>query len=301
MPSVLLPSPVMEHVVQKPTPPFTSREGALEVHQVPAWKDNLVWLAVCTETRETAAVDGPPTAGPVLEYCDANGLKLTTILNTHTHPDHVGINMDLENRGVLDELRVFGPQRKAADVPGLTDPVDEGSVATVGKVEFTVMLTEGHIDGHVSYLHDDVLFCGDTLFAGGCGYLFDGPAEKMFDSLERLMALDPATRVCCAHEYTQDNLRFAWTVEPDNDSLAARIRRVWALRSEGRCTVPSTIGEELATNPFVRHASATLRRHVAQAFPDRVLSTPQAIFAATRALKDRKDYRSHSDSSLPLP
>jgi hydroxyacylglutathione hydrolase len=162
------------------------------------------------------------------------------------------------------------------------------------------MLTEGHIDGHVSYVFGDVLFSGDTLFAGGCGYLFDGPPEAMFGSLTRLSALDPATRVCCAHEYTQDNLRFAWSVEPDNDALADRIRRVWALRAEGRASVPSTIAEERATNPFLRHHSPTLRASVAKAFPDRDLSTPEAIFAATRALKDRKDYRRLTDAALPL-
>jgi hydroxyacylglutathione hydrolase len=212
----------------------------------------------------------------------------------------VGINHDLLRRGLLASMRVAGPARKASDVPGLREPLDEGAHIRFGNSEASILLTEGHIDGHISYVFDDVLFCGDTLFAGGCGYLFDGPPPKMFESLRRLMELDPATHVCCAHEYTQDNLRFAYSVEPDNPALLERIRRVWALRSEGRSTVPSTIGEERATNPFVRHASPTLRANVAAAFPDRDLSTPQAIFAATRALKDRKDYKSIADSALPL-
>ena len=289
----------MDHAVTTPTAPFTTSDGRLEVHQIPAWEDNLVWLAVCTKTRQAAAVDGPDAEG-VLAYCRANDLELTTILNTHTHMDHVGINHDLRRRGALDGLRVFGPQRKASDVPGLTDPIDEGDEARVGEVQARVWLTEGHIDGHVSYVFDDVVFCGDTLFGAGCGYLFDGPAEKMHRSLSRLMELSEGTRVCCAHEYTEDNLRFAWSVEPDNDALAARIRRVWALRARGECSIPSAIGEERATNPFVRHASSTLRANVASAWPGRAMDTPLAVFAATRALKDRKDYKRLSDDDLPL-
>lgn len=289
----------MSHVVTRPTPPFRTSDGRLEIHQVPVWQDNLVWIAVCTATGEAAAVDGPE-ADAVLAYCEEHELSLTTILNTHTHMDHVGINHQLAAEGALGAFRVFGPAKKRADVPGLTHPVGEGDVARVGEVELRVMLTEGHIDGHVSYVADDVLFCGDTLFAAGCGYLFDGPPEKMFDSLSRLMALDPRTRVCCAHEYTQDNLRFAWSVEPDNEALAERIRRVFALRAEGKSAVPSTIAEERATNPFVRHHSESLRQRVAEAFPDRPLDSPEAIFAATRALKDRKDYRAIPDSALPL-
>lgn len=289
----------MKHVVDHPTPPFTTRDGRLEVHQIPAWQDNLIWLAVCTETREAAVVDGPSAAG-VLAHCKANGLQLTTILNTHTHMDHVGINHDLASQGVLATLRVFGPQRKASDVPGLTDPVDEGSVARVGKVEARVLLTEGHIDGHVSYVVDDVVFCGDTLFGAGCGRLFDGPPAKMLESLTRLTALDPATRVCCAHEYTQDNLRFAFSLEPDNAALAARIRRDFAIRARGGCTLPSTIADERATNPFVRHGSESLRANLRAAWPSRDLSTPLAILTATRELKDRGTYRSIPDSALPL-
>lgn len=287
----------MQHVVTSPTAPFRSADGRLEVHQVPAWQDNLVWIAVCTKTGEAAAVDGPD-AEAVLAYCDAHDLRLTTILNTHTHMDHVGINHDLARRGKLEGLRVFGPRRKASDVPGLTDPVDDGDLARLGEVELAVLLTEGHIDGHVSYVTSDVLFCGDTLFAAGCGYLFDGPPAKMHASLTRLMALDGATRVCCAHEYTQDNLRFAFSVEPTNEALRERIRRVWALRSKGGCAVPSTIGEERATNPFVRHGSPAIRAALAKAMPDRTLETADDVFAATRALKDRKDYKAIPDDDL---
>lgn len=289
----------MDHVVTKPTAPFRSGSGKLEVHQIPAWQDNLIWLVVSTESGAGAAVDGPE-AGAVLAYCTEHGIELTAILNTHTHGDHVGINRDLAARGRLPGLRVVGSARAARDVPGITERVDEGDRVELGGVEGRVMLTEGHIDGHVSYVFEDLVFCGDTLFAGGCGYLFDGPPAKMHDSLTRLARLDGTTRVCCAHEYTQDNLRFAWSVEPDNEDLALRIRTAWKIRADGGSTVPSTIDEERRTNPFLRHDSPTLRRHVAEAFPDLDVSDPAAVFAATRRLKDQKAYKQLSDADLPL-
>jgi hydroxyacylglutathione hydrolase len=287
----------MNHVVTQPTAPFRSTSGALEVHQIPAAHDNLIWLVVGAG-GEAAAVDGPD-AGAVVDYCAAHGLRLTTILNTHTHGDHIGINRDLQRRGVLEGMRVVGPKRAARDVPGITEEVDDGDTVQFGGVTGHVLLTEGHIDGHVSFVLDGLLFCGDTLFGAGCGYLFDGPPAKMHASLERLAALGAATRVCCAHEYTEDNLRFAWSVEPDNQDLAERIAATWELRAEGRCSLPSTIETERRTNPFLRHASPTLREQVARALPERLLVTPGDVFAATRALKDRKDYKSIPESALP--
>jgi hydroxyacylglutathione hydrolase len=287
------------HVVTRPTPPFDSRDGRLTVHQVPVWVDNLVWIVVCNETGEAAVVDGPE-AGPVLDYCKAQGLRVTTVLNTHTHGDHVGINRDLQRRGLLDGMMVVGPARRAADVPGLTRAVDEGDVVRVGAVEGRVMLTEGHIDGHISFVFGDLLLCGDTMFAAGCGRLFDGPPAKMHDSLQRLAALPGDTRVCCAHEYTQDNLRFAWSVEPGNAALAERIRRMWALRAEGGCTVPSRIEEERATNPFVRTESAELVASVRAALPDVPLEGSLDVFTAARRLKDLGGYKARGDVGLPL-
>jgi len=290
----------MKHDVSRPNAPFRSSDDRLEIHQIPVAMDNLVWLVACTETGQAGVVDGPPDAGPVLAACEAHGLTLTTVLNTHTHWDHIGINKALQSAGLLDSMRVYGSRLAAADVPGLTDPVDEGDSVQIGAVAGAVLLTEGHLAGHLSFVFDDVLFCGDTMFAGGCGYLFDGAPEKMHDSLTRLAALPERTRVCCAHEYTQDNLRFAWSVEPDNEALAERIRRVWSLRAEGRCAVPSTIGVERATNPVLRHSSATLRGQVARQMPGSTLETPAEVFAATRALKDTKAYRDAGDAGLPL-
>ncbi len=289
----------MRHVVTRPRPPFASASGQLEVHQVPSWRDNLVWLLVDVQSREAAAVDGPE-ATTTLDHCQRHGLRLTTVLNTHTHADHIGINRDLQARGLLASMRVVGPTRAAADVPGLTESVDEGDEVRFGAVTGRVLLTEGHIDGHISYVFEDLLFCGDTMFTAGCGYLFDGPPERMFGSLERLAALPGETRVCCAHEYTEDNLRFAWSVEPDNEALAERIRRVWGLRAQGRCAVPSTIAEERATNPFLRSESASLRERVAAAMSNTAMDDDAAVFAATRALKNRKDYQAIGDENLPL-
>jgi hydroxyacylglutathione hydrolase len=289
----------MKHVVTQPTPPFQTADGRLEIHQVPAWADNLVWLLVCRETGDAAVVDGPD-AGPTLEYCQRMGIRLTMVLNTHTHFDHIGINKDLERRNRLAHMRVFGPRLKAKEIPGLTDPVDEGDEIRLGETVGRVMRTEGHIDGHISFLFGDAVFCGDTMFAGGCGYLFDGPPAKMHHSLQRLAGLPPETRVCCAHEYTEDNLRFAWMLEPDNEALADRIRHVWALREEGRCTVPSTIAEEVATNPFLRLRSPTLLSNVRARMPDADLDTDVEIFAAVRKLKDRKDHRALGDTALPI-
>jgi hydroxyacylglutathione hydrolase len=289
----------MSHVVSIPHAPFAAMAGVAEVHQIPVWQDNFSWLLVCTKTGEAAVVDGAE-ADPVLEYIRRHLLQLTTILTTHTHPDHIGLHRDLQKRGLLDGLRVVGNRELGRAIPGLTEGIGDGEVVRLGALSGRAMLTEGHVDGHITYVFGDLLFCGDTLFAGGCGYLFDGPPAKMYASLMRLAELDGSTRVCCAHEYTQDNLRFAWSVEPDNEALAQRIRSVWALRARGESSVPSTIADERATNPFLRTDSATIRASVARALPDAPLDTPAQVFAATRKLKDMKLYKAAGDGDLPL-
>ena len=200
-------------------------------------------------------MDGP-SAKEVFAYCEANKLELTTILNTHTHWDHVGINNDLKRQGRMDNIRVFGAKKRASEVPCLTDPLEDGDIFQLGELEGKVWLTEGHINGHISFIFDEFLFCGDTMFAGGCGYLFDGPAQKMHDSLQRLSTLASDTWVCCAHEYTEDNLKFALSVEPNNQKLQDRNVSVLQIRNLGKSTLPSTIGLELETNPFLRVNSA---------------------------------------------
>ena len=243
----------MSHIITVQPQPIQSKSKQFWVHQVPAAKDNLVWL-IEYEEGKVAAVDGP-SAKEVFSYCRANGLELTTILNTHTHWDHVGINNDLKRQGKINDIRVFGSHKMAADVPGLTDPLNDGDILQLGKLQGQVWLTEGHIDGHLSFIFDEFVFCGDTMFAAGCGYLFSGPPEKMHNSLQRLAALDPDTFVCCAHEYTEDNILFALSIEPDNQALQARDVSVKERRGRGESTLPSTIGLERETNPFLRVAS----------------------------------------------
>ena len=289
----------MEHVVRQPTKPFLTSNGLFEVHQVLAWQDNLIWLLVDVASKEAAVIDGPEAEG-VLQYCDEHQLRLTTILNTHTHGDHIGINRDLESRGILSSLRVVGAKLKQDEIPGLTEAVEDNDRVLFGASQGRVLLTEGHIDGHISFVFDDVLFCGDTMFGAGCGYLFDGPPSKMQASLVRLATLPQDTRVCCAHEYTEDNLRFAWSLDYENPALRERIKTTWALRARGECSVPSTIGLECATNPFLRGDSEAVRTAVQTQNPEANIDTPAKMFAATRALKDTKSYRGNLPRALPV-
>jgi hydroxyacylglutathione hydrolase len=267
------------HVVQAPIPVFSACGGQLAIHAVPAATDNLVWIAVAGD--EVALIDGP-SAGEALAACDRLGLVPTQVWITHTHGDHVGIARDLAGR-----LPIIGCADRAGDIPGITRGVREGDTVPLGSLIARVLRTDGHLNGHLSYWipgDDGAVFCGDTLFAGGCGRLFDGPPAAMLDSLLRLAALPPGTAVCCGHEYTQDNLRFARSVEPANPALAARIARVDAVRAGGGCTLPSTIGEERETNPFLRPGSPSIRAAGGG-------GGPLAVFAAIRALKDSGAYR----------
>lgn len=289
----------MAHVVTKMPEPFLACEGAVRVHPVPAARDNIVWIVESLETPTVVVIDGTDS-DEAIEACAARGLTLTEVWNTHTHGDHIGINRALKRHGMLDALHVVGPGSRASEVPGITRGVTEGDLVPFANRSARVMLTEGHIDGHVSYVLGDLLFCGDALFTGGCGYLFDGPPSKMFDALLRFAQLPGETRVCCAHEYTEDNLRFAWSVEPDNEALARRIRAVWSVRAEGGCTVPSTIEIERATNPFLRPGSPSLQRSVLAADPTADGSTWLGVFTATRRLKDGGAHKALPDSSLPL-
>jgi len=243
--------PPPRHAVQAPAAPRPLPGGA-RLHMAPAGLDNLCWLLEYAPGR-VAVIDGPDAAD-ALRYCGAHRLVPTHVLNTHTHGDHVGVNEGLaawaESRG--RPLEVWGPARRAAEVPRLTRALDEGDALSLGPLRGVAWRTEGHVDGHLSFVFDGVVFCGDTLFGAGCGYLFDGPARVMRESLERLAALPPETLVCCAHEYTLDNLHFTLTTPLADAETLLRLRAARAARAQGAATLPSTVGLERRTNPFLR-------------------------------------------------
>lgn len=222
----------------------------LEIIQLSVLNDNYIYLLHEPVSGETAAVD-PAVAGPVLEVLDKKGWRLTYILNTHHHGDHVGGNLELKQK---TGCKIVGALADRHRIPGIDVAVSEGETVMLGRAGFTVMTTPGHTNGHIVYYaaEEQVLFCGDTLFVMGCGRLFEGSAAQLWHSLQTLRALPPETRIYCAHEYTLTNGRFALTLEPNNPALQARLLEVQQLRAINQPTVPSTIAQEQATNPFFR-------------------------------------------------
>jgi len=223
----------------------------LDITQIPVLTDNYVYLITCKQTGITAVVD-PAVSAPVIDTLGDSSLNL--ILNTHHHPDHVGGNKTLK---VRYGCTVVGASVDAHRIPGIDVKVDEGDTVEVGNAQAQVLFVPGHTSGHIAYYfaEDNALFCGDTLFAGGCGRLFEGTPEQMFNSLAKLAALPDKTRIFCAHEYTQSNLAFCKTADPDNAHLQDRIKQVTALRAAQKPTVPSTLKEEKQTNVFLRAAT----------------------------------------------
>lgn len=258
---------------------------AISVYPVPAFQDNYLWVI---HNGQHAAVVDPGDAAPVLEYLHANQLELTAIICTHHHADHIGgVDALLEALQLRGKIPVYGPASER--IPARTHALREGDQIAVPLLDitFTVLDVPGHTAGHIAYFGQGLLFCGDTLFACGCGRLFEGTAEQMTDSLSKLKRLPPETKVFCAHEYTMANIRFAEAVEPDNADLKLRKAFCTAKRHRNLPTVPSTIHLELATNPFLRwdqpavQAAAARHNHGIGAN-----AAPAQVFGAIREWKN---------------
>jgi hydroxyacylglutathione hydrolase len=251
----------------------------LTIHMFPCLADNYGYLLHDAASGATAAVD-TPDAAEIAAQLDAMGWRLTHILNTHHHPDHAGGNLELKAR---TGCTIVGPRADAARIPGIDVAVGEGDVVELGAHSAAVFDTPGHTRGHIVYhfAAARAAFVGDTLFAMGCGRLFEGTPAQMWSSLQKILKWPDDTRIYCAHEYTQSNVRFALTVEPANRALQERAATVARLRAAGKATVPSTLGEERATNPFLRPQSRDLRTTI-----ELDGAADVDVFARTRALKD---------------
>lgn len=251
----------------------------LEIHQIPVLEDNYIYLAHEPQSKDTAVVD-PAVAEPVLAALADKGWQLTHVLNTHHHWDHVGGNLDLKAR---TGCTIVGAEKDRERIPGIDRTVNDDDIVRVGSAEARVLEVPGHTRAHIAYwfAESSALFCGDTVFAMGCGRLFEGTPQQMWRSLLRLKNLPPDARVYCAHEYTQTNGRFALTVEPDNPALIDRMADVVQRRRQGYPTVPSTIADELSTNPFLRSDQKALQRAVGMDRAD-----PVDVFTELRRRKD---------------
>jgi hydroxyacylglutathione hydrolase len=258
---------------------FPARGPVLTVDPFICRTDNYAVLLHDEASGETALVDAPDGEA-ILGRLRRRGWQLGSILTTHHHGDHTAGNIALK---AATGCTVIGPAAEAGRIPGLDRGVREGDAVLIGAARFEVIETPGHTVGHVAYwcAEEKLAFVGDTLFSLGCGRLFEGTAATMWESLARLARLPRETRVYCGHEYTEANGRFAITVEPDNRDLRARIDEVARLRRQGKPTLPTTIGQELATNPFLRADRPRLRAAIGMEH-----SSPEEAFAELRRRKD---------------
>ncbi|WP_289284044.1 MULTISPECIES: hydroxyacylglutathione hydrolase [unclassified Methylophaga] len=253
----------------------------LKVHRIPAFDDNYIWLIQAQGTNKAIVVD-PGDATPVLNTLKSHDLELIAIFITHHHADHTAGIAELTKAAALP---VYGPLNET--IKGVTHPQSgrEPIVVDPDFPIFTVLNTPGHTPGHISYLAEGKLFCGDTLFAAGCGRLLGGTAEQLHASLNLLASLPPTTTIYCAHEYTLANLRFAKTVEPENKQLQQRFEQTVTMRQKKQATVPSLMQDELATNPFLRCDVDRIKK-ATEKFSGHPLPDSQAVFSSLRAWKD---------------
>jgi hydroxyacylglutathione hydrolase len=236
----------------------------LRIERIPTWKDNYTYLLICEESGEAAVVDAPEEE-PVVKRAEALGARVSKVLSTHHHPDHSMANPALAKRYGAP---VYGHASDAGRLPGFSRGLEEGDVVEVGRHAARILFIPAHTRGHIAYVFDGAraVFCGDTLFAAGCGRLFEGTPAMMFEAMGKLGGLPGDTRVFCGHEYTESNLRFAAHVEPKNEAVQRALERARGIRARAasdwhdatpdEMTVPTTIADEHATNPFMRAKSA---------------------------------------------
>lgn len=251
----------------------------IDIHQFPCLSDNYGFLVHDRATGAVAAID-TPDANAINRALDEKGWRLTHILNTHWHPDHAGGNLALKKKW---DCRIIGPAGEAAKIPGLDQAVGEGDEVALGASRAIVRDTPGHTSGHIIYhfADDAAAFVGDTIFAMGCGRLFEGTPDQMWASLSKIAAMPAETKLYCAHEYTKANAAFALSVDPHNEELQNRAREVDRLRAAKKPTVPTDVGIELKTNPFLRAEEPGLKAALDMADAGAV-----AVFAETRRRKD---------------
>jgi hydroxyacylglutathione hydrolase len=256
----------------------------MKIIPIPVLADNYAYLLIDEATKQAGVVD-PSEAGPVAEAVKREGVKLSAIINTHHHWDHVGGNEELVRE--FAGLKVYGHKRDHDRTPCITNLVDEGDTMQIGGLTASFLFIPCHTSGHVAlhFPHEKAVFTGDTLFIAGCGRLFEGTAADMHNNMVKLMSLPDDTRVYCGHEYTVKNLQFALTLEPNNAKVQAKLQWAQDMRAKKAPTIPSTVAEEKDINPFVRVLNSDLQANVKKQFPE-VSLDPVSVLAKTRQLKD---------------
>jgi len=265
-------------------PGESKKETAMKIFPIPVLTDNYAYLVVDEATNEAGVVD-PSEAKPVAAAVKREGVKLTTIINTHHHWDHVGGNEELVKE--FPGLKVYGHKRDKDRTPCITNLVDEGDSLKIGGLAGRFLFIPCHTSGHVAlhFPQEKSVFTGDTLFIAGCGRLFEGTATDMHNNMVKLMSLPNDTRVYCGHEYTEKNLKFALTLEPNNAQVQAKLQWAQEMRAKKLPTVPSTVAEEKEINPFVRVTNSELQANIKKQFPTLTLD-PVSVLEKTRFLKD---------------